>query len=189
MTYRVVSLTSAMVALVAVLALGQQAPPSPGPGWVAQDGGWLPPGHPAIRAVTSTPETPLQACERAQPTGATSLDLLKACGHLLGTPLPGCEHVNAYAEPERAVECSERALKANPPTVTIRHFVLGGLYARPYSERTILIIGTALGLDGVEVVTAQVVDPEPERGTPVAFLNDGGVTAGQWWPALNGGGR
>ena len=32
-------------------------PPVPGPDWVCQDGGWLPPGHPLIRPSGETPPT------------------------------------------------------------------------------------------------------------------------------------
>jgi hypothetical protein len=90
--------------------------------------------------------------------------------------------INPYTEPDRALSCSERARVLNPPVKVIRSFTLGAVYGRPYGGREILIIGRALGLDGVEVITAQVISPADERGKPIAFLNDGGVDAGQWWP-------
>lgn len=34
------------------------SPPVPGPDWVCQDGGWLPPGHPLIRASGEPPPPP-----------------------------------------------------------------------------------------------------------------------------------
>ena len=194
---------TAYIVLVIVLVFALQAkaapdgpPPSPGPGWVLQDGGWLPPGHPAIRTapitITPNPDAPplittLQACVAAQPDGASNLELLKACGQFLGVRPDGCENINPYTEPERAIDCTERAKALNPPTPIIKAFTLGAVYGRPYGERQILIIGKALGLDGVEVVTAQVVRPASERGTAIAFLNNGGTDAGQWWPV--GGGR
>lgn len=39
----------------------QPCGPSPGPGWVCQDGGWLPPGHPAIRPVGPAPVPPAES--------------------------------------------------------------------------------------------------------------------------------
>jgi hypothetical protein len=33
-------------------------PPQPGPSWVCQDGGWLPPGHPNIRKAPEPPPPP-----------------------------------------------------------------------------------------------------------------------------------
>ncbi|MBK9497079.1 MAG: hypothetical protein IPO08_21710 [Xanthomonadales bacterium] len=162
-------------------------PASPGIGWVQQDGGWLPPGHPGIRPPAPA-LSPLDACVAEQPPGSTPLDLFRACAqHLPRTVVPGCEQVNAYAEPDRAADCAARSITENPPAKTIKTFTLGHVYGRPYGERTILIIGRALGIDGVEVITAQVVHPARERGTPVAFLNDGGITAGQWWPVTGGG--
>lgn len=198
--YRILSAAVAMTSLVVVLAVAQQPPTpsgSPGPGWVQQDGGWLPSGHPAIRdtplQITRAPENPplevlRQTCVDAQPAGASNLDLLQACGHFLGTPIPGCARVNAYEEPDRAQACAAIALaqaEKQPP----RDFVLGAVYGRPYGERKILIVGRALGLDGLEIITAQVVQPTMDRGQIVAFANDGGLEAAQWWPTSIGGAR
>ncbi len=44
--------------LAALLLVAQCLTPSPGPGWVCQDGGWLPPGHPAIKTPAPTPTAP-----------------------------------------------------------------------------------------------------------------------------------
>lgn len=180
-----------VIGLVFAAASFAQVAGSPGPGWVQQDGGWLPPGHPAIRTeplrITGDTSAPpltasLQSCIAAQPAGASNLELLKACGQFLGVRPEGCEHLNPYAEPDRALDCSARAIALNPPVRVIKAFTLGAVYGRPYGERQILIVGKALGLDGVEVVTAQVVVPASERGKAIAFLNDGGADAGQWWP-------
>ncbi len=179
-----------LLVFAASCASAQPSTPSPGPDFVAVGEGWVhkdgviaprPDAHPLI--------TTLQACVGAQPAGSTNLELLKACGQFLGVRPDGCENINPYAEPDRAIDCSERAKALNPPVRMIKSFTLGAIYGRPYGERKILIIGKALGIDGVEVVTAQVVHPARERGTPIAFVNDGGAEAGQWWPALNGGGR
>jgi hypothetical protein len=64
----VLSLVLAVMALADPLGAGAQAPtpapppsvnncipPVPGPDWVCQDGGWLPPGHPLIRLSGDTP--------------------------------------------------------------------------------------------------------------------------------------
>lgn len=176
----------AVLVLVFAVSCAQAQPrtPSPGPDFVAVGDGWV---H--KDGVPVAPPTPIEACIAAQPAGSTPLDHLKACGDLLGVAIPGCEQVNPYVDPEKAAECATKALAANPTRPQPRAFTLGAVYSRPYADRKILIIGKALGLDGVEVVTAQVVHPESERGVPVAFLNDGGAEAGQWWPAMNGGGR
>lgn len=205
---RVVSVVLSVISLGAVVALAQRAPSSSqGQIWVQlADGGWVDcdnaaaVGHPGCPssplAIGPTPSAPplvlfssLDACLLAQPAAATPLDLLKACGHLLGVPLVGCEHVNAYTEPDRANECAKLSIALNPPTPRIREFPLGAIFGRPYGERRIVIVGRALGLDGVEIITAQVVVPAAARGEIVAFTNDGGLESQQWWPALNGGGR
>lgn len=176
----------AVLVLVFAVSCAQAQPstPSPGPDFVAVGDGWV---H--KDGVPVAPRTALEACIAAQPVGATNLELLKACGQHLGVIVPGCEQVNPYTDPDLANDCTARAKAMAPPTSPVRTFTLGAIYQRPYGERKILIIGKALGIDGVEVITAQVVHPASEKGTPIAFLNDGGVTAGQWWPAINGGGR
>lgn len=165
-------------------ASAQPVTPSPGPDFVAVGDGWV---HKDALVIAPLPDAPplvttLEACVAAQPAGSTNLELLQACGQFLGVRPDGCEHLNPYAEPERAIDCTERAKALNPPVMVIKTFTLGAIYGRPYGERQILIIGKALGLNGVEVVTAQVVLPIRERGTAIAFLNDGGGDAGQWWP-------
>lgn len=170
-------------------ASAQPVTPSPGPDFVAVGDGWV---HKDALVIAPLPDAPplvttLEACVAAQPAGSTNLELLQACGQFLGVRPEGCENINPYTEPERALDCTEKAKALNPQPPLIKAFTLGSVYSRPYGERKILIIGKALGLDGVEVVTAQVVHPASERGTAVAFLNDGGVDAGQWWPV--GGGR
>ena len=167
------------LALVFAVSCAQAQPstPSPGPDFVAVGDGWV---H--KDGVPVPPRTALQECIAAQPAGSTNLELLRACGQFLGVRPEGCEHLNPYTEPERAIDCTERAKALNPPVMVIKTFTLGAIYGRPYGERQILIIGKALGLNGVEVVTAQVVLPVRERGTAIAFLNDGGADAGQWWP-------
>ena len=179
---------------VGVLALsGSALAQSSVPGVVLSNGGWVPCDSPAAVGLCSstltvapTAPTTLNECIAALPAGNTPLDQLKACGHLLGTRILGCENINAYAEPERAMTCANEAI-ARTPALKPRIFTLGGIYSRPYGERRILIIGKALGLNGAEVVTAQVVYPESERGKPYAFVNDGGIETQQWWPALNEG--
>jgi hypothetical protein len=122
-----------------------EVPPSPGPGWVMQDCGWLPPGHPSIRVTTTVED---------------------------------CRSLNPYTQPEALKVC----LAAIPPTTTGVNFVLGQTYGlAPYmSTRTIIVIGKSLGLDGVEVITGQIVLPASQRGAPIAFRNDGSRDAARW---------
>jgi len=146
---RIVFCFALLIALSSVPSSAQTCvvPPSPGPGWVMQDCGWLPPGHPAIRATT----------------------------------VEQCRALNPYTQPDELKVC----LAALPPTPkTIPTFVLGGTYGyAPYmSTRTVIIIGKSLGMDGVEIITAQIVLPESQRGNPLAFRNDG--SDGDRWVRL-----
>lgn len=179
--YRKVSVGLALASLTAVIALAQQQTfvQLPNGGWVDCDNPAAA-GHPDC--PSAVPPESLEACVEAQGPRASNLDLLKACGSLLHAPIPGCEHVNAYEEPDRANTCAALSFALNPPQPLIRDFPLGAIFGRPYGDRKIVIVGRALGLDGVEVVTGQVVLPTSERGRVVAFVNDGGLEAGQWWP-------
>ena len=58
-----------IIFLFLVLLAGTQTCtiPAPGPGWVCQDGGWLPPGHPQIRPPTPAPPAlPTRLTRRAR---------------------------------------------------------------------------------------------------------------------------
>lgn len=181
MRARCLSSTVLLSLVLVSCAHAQPSTPSPGPDFIAVGDGWVHKDGVAIAPLPDAPPliTTVEGCIAAQPAGSTPLDHLQACSHLIGVSIPGCEQVNAYTDPDRAVWCSEQSMAANPTRPQPRAFVLGAVYSRPYGERKILIIGKALGLDGVEVVTAQVVHPASERGVPVAFVNDGGVDAQQ----------
>jgi len=58
-----------IIFLFLVLLAGTQTCtiPAPGPGWVCQDGGWLPPGHPLIRPPTPAPPAPPDSLNTPSP--------------------------------------------------------------------------------------------------------------------------
>jgi hypothetical protein len=99
------------------------------------------------------------------------------------TPNPsGCSQFNPYSQQDALVACiAEQEKTATAPPPVPLDFALGAVYVKePYDEQRIIVVGRALGLDGVEVITGQVIEPASQRGTPVAFVNDGGTGAKRW---------
>lgn len=163
--------------LLPTYALAQTCtpPPSPGPSWVLQDCGWLPSGHPAIRRTADNPVD----CATATPYSTPSVRELCRVPDVT----TACSHLNPYSQQDALVACiAEMDRTATPaPRQTPLTFVFGDIYVlAPYHTKHAIVVGKAMGLDGVEVVTFQIIEPVAERGTPVAVLNDGGTGAKRW---------
>ena len=65
-----------IIFLFLVLLAGTQTCtiPAPGPGWVCQDGGWLPPGHPLIRSAHARTSNAARLAEHAESDSLWRLD-------------------------------------------------------------------------------------------------------------------
>lgn len=165
---RVMSLVRRVVLAAVVVGLLVSSSPSPadaqvpvgapGPGWVAQDGGWLPPGHPAIRVPAPVPPPP---------TAPVVAPLVP--GMALPT-LTGCDHVNPYTGLTSS-DC------------VIGTYRVGRVYWFTDVERA-LVIGVTQDARGVEVVTVQFLDAlGGHRGGPdhlLTFRNDGTFRPWVW---------
>lgn len=127
-----------MIAFLLAAQLASAPCPSvqPSPAWVCQDGGWLPPGHPAIRPPADP--TP--------PAGAPVCD-----------PRP-----DPYAEPDRAAACSAWDHATRPPApASVPEYVVDAVYQdrTHMTDFRIVVLSVSRTLEGVPVVTVERVAP------------------------------
>lgn len=126
--------------------------PAPGPAWVCQDGGWLPPGHPAIRPTAPPPpDTRPSFCV---------VDL------------------NPYERPDLAAICSawDAEHRPRPP---LPEFVAQATYRDPYDDRRILVLAVAATMEGIPLVVAQRIRPLEMAGMVLCFRVDS-IEAQRW---------
>lgn len=134
-----------------------QSSPSPFPGAVLVNGGWVPCSHQlAIDAR--------KGCDSNTPTP---------------TPVPDCDRVNGYVDPPNATRC---ALNRNDihPTVPVYQVGREYEYVYPNTSYRMVVIGLSRSLDGVEVVTFQWTrdgGPGHKIGDVKACRNDNGASA------------
>ncbi len=95
--------------------------------------------------------------------------------------LPGCEQVNAYTQPELALECTKRANANNPPKPIVKDFKLGVVHSRPYSESRMIVIGRVLDIDGKNIIVAQRVFPKDDTYGTVFTFAETDYEANYWW--------
>jgi hypothetical protein len=95
---------------------------------------------------------------------------------------PGCESINPYAEPERALKCALEVVRKAPAAPTTRVYRIGHRYGDPYATHRFVVIGLTKDAAGVEVVTAQWLDTTDTfaEGDVWAFRND--ESARPWFP-------
>ena len=92
-------------------------------------------------------------------------------------PAPDCDpRPNPYTEPDRAAACTAWEAQ-HAPRPALPTFVVGSVYADPYSAVRIYVLAVTRSLEGVPVVTAQRV--QPADGVVFSFRTDA-PQAQQW---------